>query len=138
MKRTKVFVFDTNTLISAFLVGSHTNNMAFIKALDTGRIVISRAIIQELTEVFMRKKFDKYATLEERIKILSFLDKQIMKWPEPIEAIVICRDPKDNKYLELAASAKASCIITGDKDLLILHPFGDIPILTAADFLKSF
>ncbi|MGN6530740.1 MAG: PIN domain-containing protein [Ginsengibacter sp.] len=45
---------------------------------------------------------------------------------------------KDNKYLELAVHYKASCIITGDKDLLVLHPFRNIPILTASDFLQTF
>ena len=61
------------------------------------------------------------------------------------EAITDCRDPKDNKFLELAVSANASCIITGDKDLLILNPclpnrqaFRSIPILNAVDFLNNF
>jgi len=43
-----------------------------------------------------------------------------------------------SKSLELAISAKASCLITGDKDLLILHPFRGIPILNAVDFINSF
>jgi uncharacterized protein len=46
-----------------------------------------------------------------------------------------CRDPKDNKFLELALTAKASCIISDDQNLLILNLFNDIPIVTAADFL---
>jgi putative PIN family toxin of toxin-antitoxin system len=53
-------------------------------------------------------------------------------------SINLCRDPKDNKFLELAIEAGAACTITGDKDLLVLHPFENIPILSAADFLKSF
>jgi putative PIN family toxin of toxin-antitoxin system len=56
----------------------------------------------------------------------------------PTEIITDCRDPKDNKFLELAVEANASCIVTGDKDLLVLDPFRGIPILTAADFLKKF
>jgi putative PIN family toxin of toxin-antitoxin system len=46
----------------------------------------------------------------------------------------ICRDPKDDKFLELAIESGALCIITGDKDLLILNPFKDVQILTATDF----
>ena len=53
------------------------------------------------------------------------------------ETIIECRDPKDNKFLELAVCANATCI-TGDKDLLILHPFRNIPILNAVDFLNNF
>jgi putative PIN family toxin of toxin-antitoxin system len=48
-----------------------------------------------------------------------------------------CRDPKDNKYLELAVSGKAECIITGDEDLLVLHPFRQIDILTVQNFLDK-
>jgi len=50
--------------------------------------------------------------------------------------IKACRDPKYDKYLELAVACSASCIITGDKDLLVLNPFDNIPILTPADFLN--
>lgn len=49
----------------------------------------------------------------------------------------ICRDPKDNKYLELAVNGQAESIITGDQDLLILHPFQSINIVTVNDFLLS-
>lgn len=48
-----------------------------------------------------------------------------------------CRDPKDNKYLELAVSGKAECIITGDEDLLVLNPFRQIDILTVQNFLDK-
>lgn len=54
------------------------------------------------------------------------------------DQIDTCRDPKDNKVLELAVSGKAHCIVTGDEDLLILNPFRGIPILTAGEFLQLF
>ncbi len=54
------------------------------------------------------------------------------------ETIRACRDPKDDKYLELAVAAKADCVITGDHDLLVLNPFRGIPILLAADFVNQF
>jgi predicted nucleic acid-binding protein len=53
-------------------------------------------------------------------------------------SIDACRDPKDNKFLELAVEAGAACIITGDKDLLVLNPFRNIPIFTPAEFLEKF
>jgi predicted nucleic acid-binding protein len=52
--------------------------------------------------------------------------------------IKACRDPKDDMYLELALSGKAECIITNDEDLLSLHPFENIPIITPKEYLKSF
>jgi len=52
--------------------------------------------------------------------------------------ITICRDPRDNKFLELAVDGKAQIIITGDQDLLILNPFENIDVLTPRDFLLRY
>lgn len=49
-----------------------------------------------------------------------------------------CRDPKDDKFLELTLSGHASCIISGDDDLLVLHPFRGIPVLSPGAFLSHF
>jgi putative PIN family toxin of toxin-antitoxin system len=53
--------------------------------------------------------------------------------PSPIRA---CRDPRDDKFLELAVHGRADILITGDADLLALHPFQGIAILTPAAFLN--
>ena len=55
---------------------------------------------------------------------------------EITEKIQECRDPKDNKYLELAVNGQADCLITGDADLLILNPFREKPVITVSDFLN--
>jgi len=47
-----------------------------------------------------------------------------------------CRDLKDNKFLELAVTGNADVIVTGDKDLLVLHPYRDILILNSVSFLE--
>lgn len=71
-------------------------------------------------------------------KFKKELSEKVSESISKIFTITACRDPKDNKFLELAVAAKASCIITGDKDLLELHPFRGIPILTVNDFLNDF
>lgn len=131
------FIFDTNAFISAALIESSVNAKALDKAFLTGTVIISTATFSELTEVIFRPKFDKYFTDERRI---SFLDKieRGTKLCAITESITACRDPKDDKFLELAVAANAACIISGDADLLALHPFRDIPILNAADFLLKF
>ena len=48
----------------------------------------------------------------------------------------ICRDAKDDKFLEVAVNGKADYLITGDRDLLVLHLFRDIQIITPAAFLE--
>jgi predicted nucleic acid-binding protein len=46
-----------------------------------------------------------------------------------------CRDPKDNKYLELAAAGRAEIIISGDDDLLVLHPWRGVAIIGPTQFV---
>ena len=46
-----------------------------------------------------------------------------------------CRDPNDDALLEVAVNGQAHCLVTGDKDLLVLHPYLRIPILTPAQFV---
>ncbi|WP_237741288.1 putative toxin-antitoxin system toxin component, PIN family [Geminocystis herdmanii] len=74
-------------------------------------------------------------TLEKRLIFLTELRQkaQIIK---VTETITICRDAKDNKFLELAVSGKADFIITGDQDLLVLNPFENITIIKPDLFLK--
>ena len=40
-----------------------------------------------------------------------------------------CRDLDDDKFLETALQGSADCLIAGDRDLLEMSPFMDIPIL---------
>ncbi|MEP6628055.1 MAG: putative toxin-antitoxin system toxin component, PIN family [Ginsengibacter sp.] len=131
------FVIDTNNLISAFLFEYSTPKLAYDKVKQLGKIVESIETLNEFCDVFIRAKFDKYISFDKRLKIINdFMEIAI---PQKItETIIDCRDSKDNKFLELAVAAKASCIITGDKDLLVLHPFRGIPILNSTDFLEKF
>ena len=137
MKKTDhLFVIDTNTLISAFLLPHSTARKALDKAIKTGYIALSQSTANEFAEVFIRPKFDKYLPLDIRLSIINeFTSLAIFFQPEiPIAA---SRDHKDDQFLELAIAAKATCIISGDKDLLVLHPFNGIPIITAAEYLHS-
>jgi predicted nucleic acid-binding protein len=56
---------------------------------------------------------------------------------EITENVQECRDPKDDKVLELALNGKAQYIISGDRDLLVLHSFRDVIVTTADEFLKT-
>ena len=135
--KNNLFVIDTNNLISTFLFESSTPTMAYNKVKQLGKIAESIETFDEFCDVFIRAKFDKYISFEKRMMIINeFSDLAVFYNIE--EEVNDCRDPKDYKFLELAVLAKASCIITGDKDLLELHPFRGIPILNATDFLNSF
>jgi putative PIN family toxin of toxin-antitoxin system len=130
------YVFDTSAVVSALLFEQSVPGRAFYAALDRGEILLSQATATELTEVLSRKKFDRYVTREEREQFLVMLLREatVVEIGEEVRA---CRDRKDDKFLELAVNGRASCLITGDEDLLILHPFRGMPILTPAQFLEA-
>jgi putative PIN family toxin of toxin-antitoxin system len=128
------FVFDVNVLVSAALFKNSKPRRAFDKAIDNGTIIISVPVLSELNEVLDREKFKKYIAVEEKRIFLSLLFKEAAL-EEIVEEIEVCRDPKDDKDLELAVSGKAKFIITGDKDLLVLNPFRGINIVKPEAFL---
>jgi|YNPNPStandDraft_1061719.scaffolds.fasta_scaffold05217_6 putative PIN family toxin of toxin-antitoxin system len=128
------FVFDTNVVVSALLLKQSVARQAFDKAVRAGKFLISQATVEELNEVLRRRGFEPYITERERIEFLSaFVRDAILV--EVTEHVAMCRDPKDDKFLELAWNGRALCIITGDKDLLVLHPFRGIAVLTPRQFL---
>ena len=130
------FVVDTNVFISKLLLPHSLPGKAFQKALSSGIILISEEILEELTDVLGRRKFDPYVTLEERKEFLRSLSSVVEVIPHVL-ALTACRDPKDDKFLSLAVSGHASFILTGDNDLLVLDPFRDIRILSCSAYLEE-
>jgi len=129
------YVFDTNTLISAALFERSIPGRALHQVLGSGVLVVSPDTLSELTEVLGREKLDRYLSHDEREEFIEVLVARTVI-VEPTEAVRACRDPRDDKFLELALEAGAEAIVTGDEDLLVLHPFRGVSILTPADFLR--
>jgi hypothetical protein len=129
-------VFDTNACVSAALLKRSVTRRAFDKALDEGELLVSIETIDELNEVLGRADFAKYVTEDERLEFLAVLLREA-KLIEVAEHVGECRDPRDNKFLELAISGQADCIVSGDQDLLVLHPFRGISIVTPRNFLDE-
>jgi len=130
------YVFDTNVMVSALLFDQSKPAQAFNAAFDRGSILLSHSVLKELTEVLGREKLRPYLVPEEREQFIIALLKESL-FIDINETIQVCRDPKDDKILELAVNGRADCIITGDKDLLALNPFRKIPIIRPDEFLTS-
>jgi putative PIN family toxin of toxin-antitoxin system len=130
-------VFDTNVLISALLFEQSTPAQAFFAALQQGEVLMSAPLANEINRILHRKKFDRYLPSDQRGTFLIALV-QSTTLVETTETVHVCRDPKDNMLLELALSGKADVIVTGDSDLLVLHPFRQIAILKPEPFLKAY
>jgi hypothetical protein len=82
-----------------------------------------------------RPKFDRFVSLERRRRILDIVLVAAER-VEPVETIRECTDPKDDKYLALAAAGRADVIVSRDiRHLLSMHPWRGIPILSPASFV---
>ncbi len=130
------YVFDTNVIVSALLFENGKPAQALRQALANGEILLSLNLLEELNEVLGRERFNQYLTSEEREEFLAALVERAIL-VEIIQRVQECRDPKDDKILELALNGQAQYIISGDKDLLVLNPFLGVIVLTADEFLRT-
>ena len=126
--------FDTNVLISRLLLPASVSGRAVRKAVDAGQLVVSEATLAELAAVVGRAKFDPYLSIADRQEFIRLLGR-IAEMVPVVRVVRACRDPADDKFLEVAVNGRADLIITGDRDLLALDPFMGIAILTPAAYL---
>jgi len=101
-----------------------------------GELLLSTDVTDELAEVLRRDKFDRYVKRKTREALLRGLIQEAV-FVNVTETIQACRDAKDDKFLELAASGQASYLISGDEDLLALNPFRGIAIITPRQCVES-
>jgi putative PIN family toxin of toxin-antitoxin system len=135
MKDELRFVFDTNVLVSAALFKASVPRQALDLARKVGKVIMSWPTMAELQQVLGRARFDKYIAEDDRLLFLEVLTRDVLP-VEIIETVIDCRDPKDNKFLEVAVNGDADCIVSGDGDLLVLNPFRGIPIVKPQPFLS--
>jgi uncharacterized protein len=105
--------------------------------LSIGKIIRSEESLDELWEVLVRPKFDRYLSLDDRISLLKGFE-QISIFIPVTSNLTLCRDSKDDKFLRLALDAQAECLLSGDADLLILSDIFQIPIVTPARFVELY
>ncbi len=136
MKANQRVVLDTNTLISGVLLIESIPGQAVQKAITDDRVLMSEASLDELVTVLSRKKFDRYLRVEDRAEFVRVL-LRVVDIVSIVTIVRACRDDADNRILEVAVNGDAEVIVSGDRDLLVLHPFRGIPILTPRAYLKG-
>ncbi len=129
-------VVDTNVIVSASMLSLSVPRHAVEKVLRESVLLFSESTMDELKDVLFRSKFDRYVSREDRALFLAQLS-VAAEIVSIIQLIRECRDPKDDKFLEVALNGRADVIITGDADLLAIHPWREIAILTASQYLKQ-
>ncbi|HEX4426803.1 MAG TPA: putative toxin-antitoxin system toxin component, PIN family [Terriglobales bacterium] len=128
-------VIDTNVLVSAAAFSPSIPRQAVMQVLKHCLLLLSESTVDELKEILLRTKFDRYVSQDERALFLVQLT-SAAEFVPIIRLVRECRDPKDDKFLELALNGRTDAIITGDGDLLRMHPWRGVKILSPGDYLK--
>lgn len=136
MRVSRRLVVDTNVFASAIIFPRSVPRQVVDHALDHGVVIFSEATMSELAEVLSRSKFDSFVSRAERELFLAQIE-SAAEFVPVIQLVRACRDPKDDKFLEVALNGRADAIITGDADLLEMHPWRDVAILSPAEYLKE-
>jgi len=123
-------VLDTNVYVSGTILSRGTP----FEVLEAWRrqayiLVTSEAILVEIE--------DRYAVAEPDItRLVASLRADALIVPGDYPLTGVCADPDDDKFLACALEAQASCIVSGDPDLLDLSGYQGMAILKPHEFLE--
>ncbi len=130
-----MIIFDASSLVSAELKADSVPERALLRAEQLDVFALSTEVDSEIVAVLNRPKFAGAITPSRRAWVIDRIRGAAI-WFEPAVRVSDCRDPKDNKYLELALAAGAEIIVSGDHDLLVLKPWRGVLIIQAAEYLS--
>jgi len=129
-------ILDTNILISYALKPSAGITRAVNAAFEQGKLLVSQETFDECRSVIERFVKRGFITIQEASEFLGAIV-EAAEWVKILETLQTCRDPKDDKFLELAINGQAAYLVTGDQDLLVLNPFRETKILSPRDFVAA-
>ncbi len=130
-------VYDTNVIISGLIWSGKPGKVLRLAAEGHVETVTSESLVEELHGVLQREKFEKYLR---RLKttpdtlVNQFLTYTRLVEPQPLPQDIV-RDIKDVQVLEAAVGGDATCVVSGDDDLLSMEQYAGIRILDTGDFL---
>ncbi len=132
-------VLDTNVLVRAVIKPSGPLGAVQSRIRDGSYVhLYSEEVLEELVEVLNRPRLiKKYHIRGDLVEVLRQLILMRGECVRPDKRIRACRDPRDDKFLELAVCGRADVITSADQDLLVLDPFEGIPIVPPRDFLAA-
>jgi uncharacterized protein len=130
-------ILDTNIYFSGFIFDRDILKLIDY-SYDNFTVFCSNEAFKEINEILFGTKAQKLLTNFSNHKTQNFLDKISLEseFVEPKSKVNICRDPKDNIFLELAKESKAEYLVTGDSDLLVIREFESCKILKPSDFVS--
>jgi len=129
-------IADTHVLVSRFILPESISAKAIRLVELDSTLLFSDATMMELADVMARSRFNRYLSRENRERFVLELC-SIVEFVPIIQTVRECRDPDDDRILEVALNGRGDVIITGDEDLLLLNPWRGIGIVRPAQYLNQ-
>lgn len=132
-------VVDTNIFIRAIILPKGTVGPVITRLRDNDYLLIySPTLIDELlAKLALPRIREKYHLDDQALDNLLALIALRGELVTPTRKVKVCRDPKDNMFIEAALAGSADYIVTGDEDLLILKKFETVRFVTPRIFLEA-
>ena len=140
VRKKPLVVLDTNVIVSGFLSGdTYPSKILDAWLLGYVQVAVSPELKQELNQVLKKPYISKILLNQKSIRPIlgKLLNKSLMIFPKSISEVVF-PDKKDHFLLELAITAKATFIVTGDKELLNVKKIKGILIYDPKQFCLKF
>ena len=127
-------MFDTNILVAALVFPGGRGEAALRRVIDgTDQLILSKPLLDELLDVLGRK----FARDAEELAHVAVFVSELAVVVAPRRRLRVVKDDPDNRVLECALAGRADAIVTGDKALLALGNFRDIPLITLRSYLET-
>ena len=131
-------VLDTNILVSALIGNSYPKQILFEYVLENKFVIcVSEVILDEYKDVSNRPKFNKFSNFVKKANNLLDSIEKIAEYYQPIITINRISDDADNRFLELALTAKAQYIITGNFTDFDFAEYEDVKIVSPKYFYEE-
>jgi len=132
-------ILDTNVLVSALIQRNYPYQiLKEIFSNDDLEFCLSNEILKEYLEVLTRDKFKRYPEFHANAKSLVLDLKRIATIYNPEFKLNIINDVDDNRFLELAESAKANYIVTGNYKDFTIKKHKNTLIVTPKEFWEIY
>ena len=132
-----IVVFDTNVIVEAIFWPRSTARRALTGlARRRFKTAVNAAILEEYSAITAEVRARLFPAAQPSGALAWLASRSILAEPMPL-AGKLSRDPDDNLFVATAAAARASFLVTQDRDLLVLEkPFG-VAIVTPVELLKQ-
>ena len=128
-------LIDTNILISGLFFQGLPKMLLNEIDFEKFKVCVNEEIISEYKEQIYKKILNPKYTLNEGLFEKFF--ERLQKFERKSD-LKICRDPKDDKFINCAIDVKAIYIVSGNNDLLTIKNFEGIEIVTAREFYNKY